>query len=165
MCGYIHRFAVTRSARRATGHRTPQPLATWSESGECVNLLSCLIPCVCDFVWLLFIVVYGTHCDVRHSFFLWVCTIREEKGGFVETGKKEEEETRKLKMLTTKPCPRCGARIEKIDGCSHMTCSGCRYEVGQSSVTSQYFLLQVQHKATILNHNMILFAPFSRSYR
>lgn len=41
----------------------------------------------------------------------------EEKGGYLETGKAEDVEARKLKHLTTKPCPRCGVRIEKNGGC------------------------------------------------
>jgi len=45
----------------------------------------------------------------------------------------EDEESianRKIKYSTTKPCPKCGIRIEKIDGCSHMTCKqfSCQYE-------------------------------------
>ena len=54
----------------------------------------------------------------------------EEKGGYPETGKEEDAEARKLKHLTTKPCPKCGVRIEKAGGCPHMTCMqpACRYQ-------------------------------------
>jgi hypothetical protein len=54
----------------------------------------------------------------------------EEKGGYLETGKPAEVEARKLKHLTTRPCPRCGVRIEKNGGCPHMTCFqvSCKYE-------------------------------------
>ena len=41
----------------------------------------------------------------------------EERGGYLETGKEEDVEARKLKHLTTKPCPKCGVRIEKNGGC------------------------------------------------
>lgn len=41
----------------------------------------------------------------------------EEKGGYIETGRSEDVEARKLKHLTTKPCPKCGVRIEKSGGC------------------------------------------------
>jgi hypothetical protein len=58
---------------------------------------------------------------------------RERRGGFIETGKAEDEDARKLKLMTTKPCPKCGVRIEKNGGCIHMTCrreiGGCSYEV------------------------------------
>jgi len=54
-----------------------------------------------------------------------------DKNGFVE-GTEEEMESRKIKHLTTKPCPKCGVPIEKNGGCSHMTCTrgqgGCGYE-------------------------------------
>jgi len=56
----------------------------------------------------------------------------EEKEGYLETGGNDEVENRKLKQHTTKPCPRCGVRIEKNGGCPHMTChrvsGGCGYE-------------------------------------
>ncbi|RYH32039.1 hypothetical protein EON65_01405 [archaeon] len=41
----------------------------------------------------------------------------EQKGGYLETGRAEDIEARRLKHLTTKPCPRCGVRIEKNGGC------------------------------------------------
>jgi IBR domain, a half RING-finger domain/Zinc finger, C3HC4 type (RING finger) len=55
----------------------------------------------------------------------------EEKGGYLETGRDADVEARKLKHLTTRPCPRCGVRIEKNGGCPHMTCvqATCKYEV------------------------------------
>ncbi|KAJ1417918.1 hypothetical protein B484DRAFT_145646 [Ochromonadaceae sp. CCMP2298] len=54
----------------------------------------------------------------------------EEQGGYIETGRAEDAEARKLKHLTTKPCPRCGVRIEKNGGCPHMTCvqPSCKYQ-------------------------------------
>jgi hypothetical protein len=41
----------------------------------------------------------------------------EERGGYIESGRSEDVEARKLKHLTTKPCPKCGVRIEKSGGC------------------------------------------------
>ena len=67
----------------------------------------------------------------------------EERGGFLETGISDEDESRKLKMKTTKPCPKCGIRIEKNLGCPHMSCKrefgGCGYEVIKSLLI--YFIL------------------------
>lgn len=41
----------------------------------------------------------------------------EQRGGYIETGKQEDVLARTLKHLTTKPCPKCGVRIEKNGGC------------------------------------------------
>jgi len=45
------------------------------------------------------------------------------KKGVIDT--KSEKWKRKHK---TKPCPICGASIEKNHGCNHMTCTACRHE-------------------------------------
>eukprot|EP01041_Mallomonas_annulata_P000757 gene757-1443_t len=58
----------------------------------------------------------------------------EEKNGYLETTNftSNELEARKLKFKISKPCPRCGVRIEKTGGCSHMVCvrsaGGCGFE-------------------------------------
>ncbi len=41
-----------------------------------------------------------------------------------------ESETAHWVMINTKKCPssKCGVRIEKNQGCNHMTCKSCRYE-------------------------------------
>lgn len=38
---------------------------------------------------------------------------------------KEDQETRKLLLNNTKPCPKCGVMISKVDGCNMMWCVMC----------------------------------------
>ncbi|CAI2179038.1 92_t:CDS:2 [Funneliformis geosporum] len=42
----------------------------------------------------------------------------------------EDEATQDMLDRETKPCPKCGVRIIKYEGCNHMTCriSSCKYE-------------------------------------
>lgn len=39
-----------------------------------------------------------------------------------------ESETANWILANTRKCPKCSTRIEKNQGCNHMTCSRCRYE-------------------------------------
>ena len=41
---------------------------------------------------------------------------------------KNESETANWILANTKPCPKCQSRIEKNQGCNHMSCQQCRYE-------------------------------------
>lgn len=41
---------------------------------------------------------------------------------------KNESETANWILANTKCCPKCSTRIEKNQGCNHMTCQSCRYE-------------------------------------
>lgn len=41
---------------------------------------------------------------------------------------KNESETANWILANTKPCPKCRSRIEKNQGCNHMTCQQCKYE-------------------------------------
>merc|ERR1719331_1111481 len=39
-----------------------------------------------------------------------------------------ESETANWILANTKRCPKCQTRIEKNQGCNHMSCSQCKYE-------------------------------------
>ena len=41
---------------------------------------------------------------------------------------RNESETANWILANTKSCPKCNSRIEKNQGCNHMTCQRCRYE-------------------------------------
>jgi ariadne-1 len=41
---------------------------------------------------------------------------------------KNESETANWILANTKSCPKCSSRIEKNQGCNHMTCQQCKYE-------------------------------------
>lgn len=41
---------------------------------------------------------------------------------------RNESETANWILANTKPCPKCSTRIEKNQGCNHMSCQQCRYE-------------------------------------
>lgn len=41
---------------------------------------------------------------------------------------KNESETANWILANTKACPKCRTRIEKNQGCNHMTCQNCKYE-------------------------------------
>lgn len=45
---------------------------------------------------------------------------------------RNESETANWILANTKSCPKCVSRIEKNQGCNHMTCSKCRY--GKSAI-------------------------------
>jgi len=51
----------------------------------------------------------------------------EELGSWTEKCQNESE-TANWILANTKRCPKCNTRIEKNQGCNHMTCSQCRYE-------------------------------------
>ena len=58
------------------------------------------------------------------------CSFMEDwrgKRGFLELSASEMESL-SLMLSMTKPCPKCGVRIEKNKGCPHMTCRKCSHE-------------------------------------
>lgn len=50
-----------------------------------------------------------------------------ERGKAASLDTVDDEETKKLLLQNTKPCPQCGNRIEKNAGCMHMYCK-CTYQ-------------------------------------
>lgn len=74
------------------------------------------------------------HCDKCDTFFCLKCG--EEPHAPVTCKDlalwmekcRNESETANWILANTKPCPKCSSRIEKNQGCNHMTCSSCRFE-------------------------------------
>jgi hypothetical protein len=62
-------------------------------------------------------------CLEAHS--RWTPCLVSEVGKCIAQPSRAATQTRKL--LSTKPCPRCGNRIEKNGGCSHMRCRACDF--------------------------------------
>lgn len=80
---------------------------------------------------------YCAYCDDFGPHFPASCSDMvawEKAGGFVEPagGGSGDNANREMIQKTTKPCPKCGRRIEKNGGCTHMTCKreagGCGYD-------------------------------------
>uniref|UniRef100_A0A7S1YGL0 RBR-type E3 ubiquitin transferase n=1 Tax=Grammatophora oceanica TaxID=210454 RepID=A0A7S1YGL0_9STRA len=73
-------------------------------------------------------------CDACSTDFCVVCgeephapTVCKELAKWLEKCRNESE-TANWILANTKPCPKCSSRIEKNQGCNHMTCQRCRYE-------------------------------------
>ncbi|KAM7203977.1 hypothetical protein V8F33_001948 [Rhypophila sp. PSN 637] len=60
--------------------------------------------------------------------------------------KAEEEASVKTIGVTTKPCPKCEAPIEKRSGCSHMTCINCRHQFCWDCLASYLKILEADNR-------------------
>ena len=64
---------------------------------------------------------YCTHCRFNHSRFI-SCEQAEADRRLAADPRAAERASEELIRNSTKPCPRCGRRIEKNDGCNEMIC-------------------------------------------
>jgi hypothetical protein len=59
----------------------------------------------------------------------WACPdcleIKGDEKDTEHTCSEERKESVKMILKESKPCPKCGERISKIDGCDQMFCTGC----------------------------------------
>jgi len=74
------------------------------------------------------------HCDGCLSSFCMVCGEEPHAPsdckdlGMWNEKCRNESETANWILANTKSCPKCVSRIEKNNGCNHMTCQRCKYE-------------------------------------
>jgi ariadne-1 len=74
------------------------------------------------------------HCDACDTRFCLVCGEEPHSPatckGLAKWNEKcrNESETANWILANTKSCPKCHSRIEKNQGCNHMTCQKCRFE-------------------------------------
>jgi hypothetical protein len=66
-------------------------------------------------------------CPVCSEKSCFTCRIPWHASRTCEEVESEDKANKELLEKLTKVCPGCGARVEKIDGCDHMTCT-CRSE-------------------------------------
>lgn len=65
---------------------------------------------------------YCSHCLLKHN---QTISCQQAKAALNPT--EEEAATREFMAKNNiKPCPQCGQRIEKVQGCSHVQCKNCR---------------------------------------
>ena len=64
-------------------------------------------------------------CHICSSKFCPKCLAEIAKNDFSHKCKEEDIESLKEILESTKPCPKCSARIYKISGCSQMFCTSC----------------------------------------
>lgn len=105
-----HYYREINTIQRGTTETTRQKFIMPCQKENCQGFLSTSYKCgVCnDYCCSKCLDILGPDKDIDH-----VC-------------KKEDVETATLIKNTTKPCPKCGERINKIDGCDQMWCTTCR---------------------------------------
>ncbi len=64
-------------------------------------------------------------------------------------------ESAKLLRLSTKPCPKCGTRISKIDGCDQMWCIECKTSFSWNNGTIQNGYIHNPHYFEYMRKNNI----------
>jgi ariadne-1 len=68
--------------------------------------------------------IFPLYCMWRRT----TCSLQLQRIGSLEWKCKNESKTANWILANTKPCPKCSSRIEKNQGCNHMTCQKCKYE-------------------------------------
>jgi hypothetical protein len=77
---------------------------------------------------------HGVHCTSCQAYFCLRCGQEPHRPctcAFLQKWLEKcrnESETANWILANTKPCPRCSSRIEKNQGCNHMTCQRCKFE-------------------------------------
>ena len=92
-----------------------------------------------------------------------------EKRTSAEKAREEEKKTEAMLDTLSKKCPgpNCGWRIQKTDGCEHMTCKKCKFEFCWICLASHKEIKRVgntAHASTCKfhSHNLDLAWPFNR---